>query len=215
MKDKTIHPFATKTYPTLFNMSPDSKVSIVGNSGLMLSKKWGDEINKSDVVVRFNHAPTTGFTDYVGSKTTLRIVNGHCFGGVTDTTRNPSASADFLPSLPTQDILCKTFNMEEFYKGIMNNLNKHRIYFLSNEFMKDISKYTPGQEPTAGLVGLFLLLPFFNQVNMYGFTFWDNSYDYHYFEEVPLSADKLGHSFNREREIVKQLQSEKRIIIHK
>lgn len=215
MSTKTISPFSTRTYPALFDMPADSTVSIVGNSGLVLTKEWGEEIDKSDIVVRFNHAPTEGYEKYVGSKTTLRIVNGHCFGGTTDRKRNPSASPDFLPLLPPQDILCKTFNTEEFYRGIMNNVNRHSIFFPSMEFMQDVSKYTPGQEPTAGLVGLFLLLPFFSQINMYGFTFWENDYDYHYFEKVPLAADKLGHSFNREQEIVKQLQEQDRVILHK
>jgi hypothetical protein len=212
---KAISPFATRTYPELFNLPPDSKVALVGNSGLMTIREWGNDIDTYDVVVRFNHAPTEGYEKYVGSKTTLRIVNGHCFGGTTDTARNPSASSDFLPKLPPQDILCKTFNMEEFYRGIMNNVNSHNIFFPSPEFMQDVSKYTPGQEPTAGLIGLFLLLPFFNQINMYGFTFWENDYDYHYFEKVPLAADKLGHSFSREQEIVEQLQEQGKVILHK
>lgn len=212
---KIISPFSTKTYPEFLNLPSDSKVALVGNSGLMTTNEWGESIDTYDIVIRFNHAPTEGYEKYVGSKTTLRIVNGHCFGGTTDITRNPSASSNFLPSLPPQDILCKTFNMEEFYKGIMNNVNKHNVFFPSPEFMQDVSKYTPGQEPTAGLVGLFLLLPFFQQIDMYGFTFWENNYDYHYFEKVPLSADKLGHSFSREQEIVEQLQEQNRVILHK
>jgi hypothetical protein len=196
-------------------MPADSTVSIVGNSGLMLTKEWGAEIDKSDIVVRFNHAPTEGYEKYVGSKTTLRVVNGHCFAGTTSPEENPTARPDFLPSLPPQDIYCKTFNFEEFYKGIMNNVNRHNLFFSNPEFLRSVGINTPGQEPTAGLIGLFLLLPFFKQVNVYGFTFWETSYDYHYFEKVPVVAEKIGHSFDKEREIVAQLESENRIIVHK
>ena len=84
----TIKPFLTSTYPEMFNLSSTSRVCLVGNSGLMLTKKWGKEIDNSDVVIRFNHAPTKGYEEYVGNKTTLRLVNGHCFGGLT----NPASS---------------------------------------------------------------------------------------------------------------------------
>jgi hypothetical protein len=215
MSTKTISPFSTKTYPALFDMPADSTVSIVGNSGLMLTKEWGAAIDKSDIVVRFNHAPTRGFEKYVGSKTSLRVVNGHCFAGTTNTNENPTASPDFLPSLPPQDIYCKTFNFEEFYRGIMNNVNKHNLFFSNPEFLATVGKYTPGQEPTAGLIGMFLLLPFFDQINVYGFTFWENTYDYHYFEKVPVPASQIGHSFNVEKDIVNQLEVQKRIIVHR
>lgn len=212
--DKIIQPFLTRTTPDLFKLPSDSKVCLVGNSGLMLEKKWGSDIDNYDIVIRFNHAPTDEYQDYVGSKTTLRLVNGHCFGGTTKVERNPTAKSDFLPSLSKQDIICKTWNTEEFMLGVFNNVNKHNLYFINPQFIQEVTKYTPDQEPTAGFVMLMLLLPFFTQVNMYGFTFWENNHDYHYFEKVPLAADKLGHSFNREQEIVEQLQNQSRVILH-
>ena len=213
--DNIIQPFLTKTTPDLFKLPSDSKVCLVGNSGLMLEKKWGSEIDDYDIVIRFNHAPTDGYQDYVGSKTTLRLVNGHCFGGTTKVERNPTAKSDFLPSLPKQDIICKTWNVEEFMLGVFNNVNKHNLYFINPQFIQEVTKYTPGQEPTAGFVMLMLLLPFFKQVSIYGFTFWEGDYDYHYFEKVPFHANQLGHNFNSEKEVITQLEKSNQIKIHK
>ena len=210
-----INPFLNKTTPQLFTLPSNSKVCLVGNSGLMLTKKWGKEIDSNNVIIRFNHAPTEGYKEYVGNKTTLRLVNGHCFGGLTNPQRNPTANPNFLPNLPPQDIICKTWNTEEFMKGVFNNANKHNLFFINPQFVNEVSKYTPGQEPTAGFIMLMLMLSCFNKINMYGFTFWEDDYDYHYFEKVPLAANDLGHNFNSEKEIVTQLEQEKRIKIYR
>jgi hypothetical protein len=48
----------------------------VGNAGHMTAdRKYGEYIDRHDVVVRFNVLPVKGFEQYVGSKTTLRVVN--------------------------------------------------------------------------------------------------------------------------------------------
>jgi hypothetical protein len=215
INNTTLNPFLTSTYPEMFNLPSTSKVCLVGNSGLMKTKEWGVEIDDYDVVVRFNHAPTDGYENYVGSKTTIRLVNGHCFGGTTKVERNPSANSKFLPTLPAQDIICKTWNVEEFMLGVFNNVNKHNLFFINPQFIMEASKYTPGQEPTAGFVMLMLLLSKFSNISMYGFTFWEDGYDYHYFEKVPLAANDLGHDFNSERDIIQQLSNDNKIKIHK
>lgn len=51
------------------------RCALVGNSGSLLSADFGKEINKHDVVIRFNQAPTKGFEKFVGNKTTFRVLN--------------------------------------------------------------------------------------------------------------------------------------------
>lgn len=210
-----ISPFLNRTSPNIFGLPSDSKVCLVGNSGLMKTKEWGEEIDNHNIVIRFNHAPTKGYEKYVGSKTTLRLVNGHCFGGTTKVERNPTADSNFLPLLPVQDIICKTWNAEEFMMGVFNNANKHNLFFLNPQFIMEVSRYTPGQEPTAGFVMLILLLSRFKNINMYGFTFWEDSYEYHYFEKVPFKANQLGHNFTSEKDIVTELIKTNKVTLHK
>lgn len=54
-------------------------VAIVGSSDKLLKIKHGTNIDSFNHVLRFNRAPTEGFEEHVGSKTTMRIVNGHVF----------------------------------------------------------------------------------------------------------------------------------------
>ena len=51
-------------------------IAINRNAGHLMTKPYGKYIDAHDVVVRFNILPTTGFEKYVGTKTTLRMLNG-------------------------------------------------------------------------------------------------------------------------------------------
>ena len=53
------------------------RCAVVGNSGVVLLKEYGKEIDEHDAVFRLNMAPIRGFEDYVGSKTTFNMVNSH------------------------------------------------------------------------------------------------------------------------------------------
>ncbi|KAK3245676.1 hypothetical protein CYMTET_44767, partial [Cymbomonas tetramitiformis] len=54
--------------------------AVVGSSGLLLYYRHGAAIDEAEAVIRFNAAPTAGFEDFVGSKTTVRFVNRLHFG---------------------------------------------------------------------------------------------------------------------------------------
>eukprot|EP00873_Tetraselmis_striata_P042302 jgi/Tetstr1/462566/TSEL_007552.t1 len=49
--------------------------AVVGNGGGLLGMAAGSEIDKHDIVIRFNGGPVNGFQRYVGSKTTFRLTN--------------------------------------------------------------------------------------------------------------------------------------------
>jgi hypothetical protein len=51
------------------------RCTLVGNSQQMLFSKRGEEIDGYDVVMRLNQAPTYGFEEFVGNKTTFRMIN--------------------------------------------------------------------------------------------------------------------------------------------
>lgn len=56
-----------------------TKVAIIIPGKKILLKKMGKLIDDYNEVIRFNSAPTKGFENYVGSKTTLRIINNVVF----------------------------------------------------------------------------------------------------------------------------------------
>eukprot|EP00250_Pteridium_aquilinum_P012968 c21052_g1_i1 orf=447-1775(-) len=51
------------------------RCAIVGNSGDLIKLRLGKEIDQYDAVVRNNGAPVENYTDYVGRKTTFRLLN--------------------------------------------------------------------------------------------------------------------------------------------
>jgi hypothetical protein len=49
--------------------------AVVGNSPSLKQYNYGKEIDAHDAVLRLNYAPTAGYEQFVGSKTTIRLVN--------------------------------------------------------------------------------------------------------------------------------------------
>jgi hypothetical protein len=49
--------------------------AVVSSASSLKKYKFGREIDAHDAVFRFNKAPTAGFEDMVGSKTTIRLIN--------------------------------------------------------------------------------------------------------------------------------------------
>ena len=52
------------------------RCAVIGSSGILTGAGYGSEINSHDTVMRFNHAPTSGYEVDVGSKTSYRILGG-------------------------------------------------------------------------------------------------------------------------------------------
>ena len=65
----------------LFFVKPDlylpDNLTIVGSSKIILKKKNGKEIDKSNFIVRFNFASTNGFEEYTGFATSLMVINNN------------------------------------------------------------------------------------------------------------------------------------------
>ena len=51
------------------------RCALVGNSGTLVTKEFGGDINAHDQIFRFNLAPTVGYEKHVGSRTTHELLN--------------------------------------------------------------------------------------------------------------------------------------------
>jgi len=70
-------PLAVKRLPKEDVSWKFGKCAVVSNSGEVLRSKMGAEIDAHDAVFRINYPPTEKFEEYVGSKTTIELVNHH------------------------------------------------------------------------------------------------------------------------------------------
>ncbi|CAH8386620.1 unnamed protein product [Eruca vesicaria subsp. sativa] len=51
--------------------------AVVGNSGTLLNRQYGDVIDKHEIVIRLNNAKTQSFEHKVGSKTSISFINSN------------------------------------------------------------------------------------------------------------------------------------------
>ena len=61
----------------LFNegLEPFETCAVVSNAGTLKGSGLGGEIDSNEFVIRFNSAPTKGYEEDVGSKTSVRILS--------------------------------------------------------------------------------------------------------------------------------------------
>ena len=118
----------------------DISCSVVGNSGCLLTKSLGHQIDQRDAVIRFNNGLTNGFEDHVGTKTTHRILNCHFILNIESEsyynhqkTRFPTMDRYFAYKLEGEKIIFKTdpsFALWE-KKKILNKIReKNEVYFI-------------------------------------------------------------------------------------
>mmetsp|Transcript_94768 Transcript_94768/g.148224 ORF Transcript_94768/g.148224 Transcript_94768/m.148224 type:complete len:326 (-) Transcript_94768:77-1054(-) len=144
--------------------------ALVSNSGALLARKAGIDIDAHDIVFRFNTAPTQGFEDYVGNKTDYRV------GG-----RFPK---------PCEHKVCQTFPTGEAFTNHrsyarishLRHLLRHNAFALSNQ--------TEGL--TSGFHGMLHALSVCGSVDAYEITPSKvaSKYPYHYWERGENTEDR-------------------------
>jgi hypothetical protein len=160
------------------------RVIIVGNSSSILLQENGSIIDEYDVVVRINHCPTEGYEKFIGKKI-----------DIWSTTKNSIFKDKFVPTdflslsqiwhrtgktknnsvLPKhkipEHIMYKTRNFEENFGSYINSSDKnHNIKY------KWCLKGTE-QELCTGLITILTSTLFYNDVTIFGFTFYTEQKD--------------------------------------
>ncbi|TVU33644.1 hypothetical protein EJB05_25474 [Eragrostis curvula] len=131
------------------------RCAVVGNSGDLLKTKFGDEIDSYDVVIRENGAPIQKYTEYVGTKSTFRLLN------------RGSAKA-----------LDKVVELDETKKEVL--IVKTTIHDIMNQMIREVPITNPvylmlgtsfgSSAKGTGLKALEFALSVCDSVDMYGFT---------------------------------------------
>ena len=124
----------------LCNIYPDlcipNEITIVGSSKIILKRKYGKKIDKSNFVVRFNFANTDDFTEYTGSKTSLMVINNHVYTSIKVNLKNNNKCKKYLVISPGK--LKKIHSNYDFFfferkiKQLilsLNFINYYKIFF--------------------------------------------------------------------------------------
>lgn len=149
------------------------KCAVVGNSGALLDKRYGEAIDAHDTVIRFNAAPTKGYESHVGTKTTIRIQN-----------------VDHLGFREKQDVaLIFSARNEKDVKKFISHRRKYMgraQYMFNPEFWCHIWDWVAHRKlkPSSGMAGVVLALKNCRlPVSLFGFS--HNSTKFHYFDTLP------------------------------
>ncbi|XP_027342092.1 sialyltransferase-like protein 2 isoform X3 [Abrus precatorius] len=131
------------------------RCAVIGNSGDLLKTKFGKDIDGYDVVIRENGAPTQNYTDYVGRKSTFRLLN-----------RGSAKALDKVVELDEQRnevLIIKTTIHDIMNKMIREVPIRNPVYLMLGASFGSAAKGT-------GLKALEFALSMCDSVDMYGFT---------------------------------------------
>ena len=176
-----------------------AKCAVVGNSGSLLETQLGPSIDTHDIVFRFNQGITSGYEQFVGRKTTFRILNNPDV-----TVKEPGEV--YLHTLRNHDL-----------KNWANALNtdeerKSSCFAYDPEFLCYSWQWVrnQGHKPSSGLVGVIMAMKVCEEVNVYGFQFrnyFSKTSRPHYYDwERPAKGREGVHPFMREVALYRNLQ---------
>jgi len=158
--------------------------ALIGNSGHLLFKKYGQFIDQHEAVVRFNRLSTQGkYSPHVGSKTTLRVLNHQL-------SKDGCCKRQLHPDHNTSILLWHPGGKDEIIEQCWKNYPNQNTYALERQFSmgeaalmtamrKDamrfgISGFNKWRQLTSGAHGVLLMLRMCERVSLYGFTTFDS-----------------------------------------
>mmetsp|Transcript_28855 Transcript_28855/g.92128 ORF Transcript_28855/g.92128 Transcript_28855/m.92128 type:complete len:413 (+) Transcript_28855:166-1404(+) len=207
--------------------------AVVGNSGQLLNKDYGEQIDASDAVLRINNAPIAGFDKHVGTKTTFNLVNqAHAKAISAMHVRHLHNNASVLVyESGHAAVRLRIFPklLAVMGRGHAQLLNPSFIvkgysFWLSLKALVEEQKASSRlkhnntapvnfkRKPMSGFFATLLCMQFCKRIRLYGFSPWRPGLKkkgaglwapYHYFDMVPGST--AVHSFDLSIEVFKLL----------
>jgi len=174
--------------------------AIVGNSGILLRKQYGQLVDNHECIVRFNYAPTKEFEKHVGSKTNYRIMG-----------RN------WIFREFNNEIIIHRYNKPTYAKididtALINSYKMYNVYAFDTDFINEARNLLLNYTNTTGTVssgylGVLFGLKIAEKVSIFGFNMPINrQFQYHYYDQQLYEEFKNHHPFAKEMEVYLDLQ---------
>eukprot|EP00240_Pyramimonas_obovata_P002289 CAMPEP_0118928146 /NCGR_PEP_ID=MMETSP1169-20130426/5470_1 /TAXON_ID=36882 /ORGANISM="Pyramimonas obovata, Strain CCMP722" /LENGTH=449 /DNA_ID=CAMNT_0006870061 /DNA_START=103 /DNA_END=1452 /DNA_ORIENTATION=- len=177
--------------------------AVVGNGGALLhDPRTGAAIDAHDAVLRFNDGPTQGFEQYVGTKTTFRLINNAWTRYCTEHRNNLS------PKYTNGALILFGRGAKRHFVDLCQS---HKVYFMDNKLsgaargvyrkvfakLETLGAVAVSGRNTAptGMEGIMFALSMCHTVRVYGFNVdQPPEVPYHYHDNV--RGVESAHSFN-------------------
>lgn len=184
--------------PSFFNFK---KCALIGNASNIKQNEYGNIIDKFENVIRLNVGPTKNYENYVGSRTTHRIISQQAYQN--ENIQN-KFEINFIKNTKNLKILViAEDNKYELLKNRNQYIDKSiNIFFFENLFNKNLrfyvsSKYNIfkklyyykyGKNLSVGLVAISILYLLDIEVELFGF-------------DLNKKTDNYGHYYDEEKKI--------------
>jgi hypothetical protein len=196
------------------NLYLDRNVAVIGSSGALLGSGLGKTIDTFKEVVRFNRAPTNGFENDVGSKTTLRVVNNHVFDNKDITKAGFSNSpANFVRDLRNCKILYVGPDICPWNRRYENSHPSNELFLFDYRSIYDVKKVigcTFEQNLLIGTTFIALCISASIKITLFGFDL-EPLPRTHYWQDRPKVASNIYHNPFEESKIIKKMITNKQI----
>lgn len=187
-------------------------VAVVGSSNHLLQRDYATLIDGCDYVLRFNQARVVGYEDYVGHRTTHRIISIHNFLGAADKKNFSEYDESFFSRLEDQKLILRE-PMEWFRANAAVRNLKCPVTCLPKALNIKADKCI-GASATTGFLGILAAMNSSDQVSVLGFDLEPTSKLRlpHYWETV--TGGFPCHKFSVEREAIKRFEAEGKLRAH-
>ena len=183
--------------------------AVVGNSGIVLQREKGEEIDEHDAIFRLNMAPVRGYERYVGSKTHFNIVNAHNLKEMLHDQRrwrsfDPNSkivmfetASHFARYHLAKPLLTKFQDVQMVLLNPMFANHCFSIWIQLKQLLEQAQNTQFNRKPMSGFFAAMMALQICDHVDLYGFdsyTDTQTSTRYHYFDNIKGFTGR--HSFD-------------------
>jgi hypothetical protein len=193
-------------------------VAIVGSSANLLNAKQGRLIDTFDNVIRFNRAEVSDkYSDYAGTKTTLRVVNNHVFDNIDIIKQGYTNSPKkFVKKLRNTNILYVGPDEGPWSRRKKNTHKSNNLFKFNYSELEQLKQYIQIETEKNFQVGTIMTVLCVSsniKPHLFGFDLTKQKRT-HYYQNRPAEPNYEVHSPNIEMEAIKNLAENRKINIY-